>query len=97
MCPLFELGRVLLALQKRYSKSDVLLLEAETNEWLGVWKVSRKSSYLNARLRRIENLYTKLNAIILQGMRENRLPVLNKGRGALSFDELCELHNLWLK
>ena len=78
-------------------KSHVLLMEAETNKWLGMWKVTGKLQYLNAGLRWIENLYTKLNPIMLQGMRENRLPVLNHGRGAQSFDVLCELHNLWLK
>ena len=65
-----------------------------------MWRVTGKSSYLNAGLWRIVDLYTKITAIILQGMQENRLPVINKGRGVLSFDELCELcelHNLWLK
>ena len=78
-------------------KSHVLLMEAETNKWLGMWKVTGKLQYFNVGFCQIENLYTKLNPIILQGMRKNMLPALNQGRGAQSFDALCKLHNMWLK
>ena len=78
-------------------KGDVLLLEAECNDWLAVWKVTGKTNYLAAGLRRIENLYYELHPWLLEVLRINRLPTLNKGRGSVSMDELCELHNLWLK
>ena len=38
-------------------KHDVLLLEEEINDWLGMWKETGKTAYLAAGLQRIENLY----------------------------------------
>jgi len=78
-------------------KHDVLLLECETNDWLGVWKETGKTSYLKAGLRRIENLYYKMNPWLLECQRWNRFPTLNKERGSVTHDEHCELHNWFLK
>ena len=78
-------------------KGNVLLLEAKCNNWLGMWKVTGKCQYLADGLRRIENLYYELHPMLLEMRRCNRLPTLNKGKGSLAMDELCELHNLWLK
>ena len=58
MCALFlKKTESYLRCKKAIRKSDVLLIEAETNEWLGMWKVCGKTNYLNAGLQRIENLY----------------------------------------
>lgn len=83
--------------KKGIRKHDVLLLECETNDWLGVWKETGKTSYLKAGIRRIENLYYNMKPWLLECQRWNRFPTLNEGRGSLTHDELCELHNLFLK
>ena len=41
------------------------MLKAKITEWLGMWKVSNKSSYLSTGLWRTKNLYAQPNPIIL--------------------------------
>jgi hypothetical protein len=76
---------------------DPLILEKENVEWIPRWKAAGKPRYYEASMRKIETLYRLVERPILEIIRRNRFIRLSKGRRMITFDELCELMNLWTK
>jgi hypothetical protein len=78
-------------------EGDPLIIEKENVEWIPRWKATGKPRYFEASMRKIETLYEKVSRPVLEIIRRNRFIRLNEGRRMITFDELCELMNLWMK
>ena len=78
---------------------DFWLLEQESCDWMGPWKMLGKSTYLRLQCMAIESLYGTegLSPFTREVMRINRLIILSETETGVSFDFVNELYNLWLK
>ena len=78
---------------------DFWLLENESCEWMGPWKMLGKHTYLKLQCEAIEGLYGEegMSAYTREVMRINRLIVLSESENGVSYDFVNELYNLWLK
>ena len=78
---------------------DFWLLEQESCEWMGPWKMLGKTTYLRLQCMAIESLYGSegMSPFTREVMRINRLIILSETESGVSFDFVNELYNLWLK
>ena len=79
-------------------KGDFWLCEKESNLWIAPWKVCNKSTYLRLQCEQVERIYSNdFPPHLRELMRVNRLIILTDTLRGMSFDEVNELYNLWLK
>ena len=78
---------------------DFWLLEEESCEWMGAWKLLGKHTYLRLQCEAIEALCREegISAYTREVMRINRLIILSETENGVSYDFVNELYNLWLK
>ena len=78
---------------------DFWLLEQESCDWMGPWKMLGKTTYLRLQCIAIETLYGSdgMSPFTREVMRINRLIILSETESGVSFDFVNELYNLWLK
>ena len=78
---------------------DFWLLEQESCDWMGPWKMLGKMTYLRLQCIAIESLYGSdgMSAYTREVMRINRLIILSETETGVAFDFVNELYNLWLK
>ena len=68
-------------------------------DWLGIWKLCGKTTYLRLQCKQIEKLYDDQTCLPFERemMRLNRICVLSKSKKGVAYDFVNELYNLWLK
>ena len=78
---------------------DFWLMEKESCDWLGIWKLCGKTTYLRLQCEQIEKLYDDQTFLPFERemMRLNRICVLSKSKKGVAYDFVNELYNLWLK
>ena len=77
---------------------NVWLMEKENSDWLSAYKFCGKSNYVPESMRRVELMNgMKLSDWEIEEIRWNRLIKLTEQGNDVSYDELCELLNLWNK
>ena len=78
---------------------DFWILEKESCEWLGPWKMCGKHTYLQEQCEQIENVYddTKLSPVLREIMRSNSISVYSDSKKGMAHDESNEMYNLFLK
>jgi hypothetical protein len=76
---------------------DAVICEKEFIESLPRYKASKKFRYGNGVMRMCEVLYEESSTQLLELIRRNWSVVLNRSKGAIAPDDLCEKINLWTK
>jgi hypothetical protein len=76
---------------------DAVVCEKEFLESLPRYKAMNKFRYVNGVLRMSEVLYEELSPQLLKLIRRNWSVVINRDKGAIAPDDVCEKINLWTK
>jgi hypothetical protein len=86
--------------KKTVSAHDSWLIEIESADWMGPWKMIKKRTYLQLQCEYMETFYDdrRMPALLREIMRANVFCVgLSRASKSMSFDECNKNYNMYIK